>query len=191
MIILLVENCFFVFITFTVDGNSSFSLFHNTQELQRNRITRCTTIIEEQFMMIKASVAKSFGIIDFLIQTHNGRHISFTKISKIGFRCMQWIALEQKIIMSIYCREKNISQIQTYILDFTFCVWTGKRENFTRYNPIQISIFYFLNRKIKFPLLPIRFFFSRTLLRNVRILLSRNFRSQKSREASPRNTVLC
>lgn len=68
-----------------MDGNRASRLLDDTQELQRNRITRCTSIIEKQLEMVEVSVGESLGIVDFLIQTDDGGDVSFTKIGKVRF----------------------------------------------------------------------------------------------------------
>ena len=130
--------------TFAMNSNGTFGLFDNCQKLQCDCVTRCTAIGKEQIEVFEAHVDKALGIVDLLIQADNARHIPLAKIGEIRIRCVQWVTLDGKIpVVDRTNREGRLCT--TYVLDFTLGMWTRERQQLSRYNPVQITIFHFLD----------------------------------------------
>ena len=46
--------------------------------------------------MVKTRIDEALGIVDFLVQTNDIRHITLTKIGEVGFRCVQRVTLAEE-----------------------------------------------------------------------------------------------
>ena len=71
--------------------------------------------------MIETRVHEALGIVDFLVQTNDVRHITFTKIGEVGFRCVQRVALAEGTMPRhpVYPHHSRAS----YIFYFTLRMW--------------------------------------------------------------------
>jgi len=74
-----------------VNGYSSLSQFTEIDKALYYVVTWRTAVQEEQFIVNKASVRKTSGIVHLLVQTYDVGNISFAKISKVRFRSMEWV----------------------------------------------------------------------------------------------------
>lgn len=85
--------------TFAVDGDASFCVLTDVEELSDDGIIRCAPVYEEKVVMLEPRLCEAPGIIHLLIKSDDGCDVVFPKVWDVGLRSVQrvpWDNNEQK-----------------------------------------------------------------------------------------------
>lgn len=132
-------------LTFTVDGDGSFGILTDVEELSDDRVVRRTPVHKEQVVMLEAGVCETPGVVHFLVESDDTRDVVFPEIRDVGLGSVQRVSWRRKenVLwgLGVVEEDKRFLCIKTTILYFAFGMGPAKCKEFPRNDPVQISIF--------------------------------------------------
>lgn len=72
-----------------MDGHSSCRVLTDVQETADDDVIGRAAVHEEEVVVLKAGVGEAPGVVDLLVQADDGRHVVFSEVGEVSFRCMQ------------------------------------------------------------------------------------------------------
>lgn len=75
--------------TFAVDGDGSFSILTDVEELPDDGVVGSAPIHKEQIVVFEPGLSETFGVVHLLVKSDDGRDIMFPKVWDVCLRGVQ------------------------------------------------------------------------------------------------------